>query len=203
MGLVVAGPVDCLVFEEGFLHEVSEGVAFSLDLYFQEPLCFFQNVDFQFFALASEAKSSARRRLSTFLQTLHRSMWPERTSSFPHFEQYPLMTPRSRPTVFSFGMRWLVSMTFALMMSLGLVTSHIDLSKRGLEFETWSIPVKGSCIFFPSTTIMLIMAIFSWTFSTIPIIVEPSSGTTTGPVVVFTLTMCLLGSMEARPVCDE
>src|SRR3989442_13015715 len=131
MGLVVAGPVDCLVFEEGFLHEVSEGVAFSLDLYFQEPLCFFQNVDFQFFALASEAKSSARRRLSTFLQTLHRSMWPGRTSSFPHFEQSALITPRSRPTVGSFAILWLVSMTLRLMMSLGLTRSYIVLSRRG------------------------------------------------------------------------
>src|SRR6266581_4863314 len=203
MGLVVACPVHGLIFEQGLLHKISKGMALSFDLYLQQALCSLQNVDFQLIALASEGKSSARRRLSTFLQTLHRSMWPERTSSFPHFEQYPLMTPRSRPTVVSFGMRWLVSMTFALMTSLGLVTSNIDLSKRGLELETWSIPVKGSSIFLPSTTTSWTIAIFSWTFSTIPMIVEPSSGTTTGPVVVFTLTMCLLGSMDATPVCEE
>src|SRR5205823_14982733 len=85
--LVVAGPIDCLVLEESLLHEISKSVPFSFDLYLQQPLCPFQNVYFQFVALASERKSSANRRLSTFLQTLQRSMWPERTSSFPHFEQ--------------------------------------------------------------------------------------------------------------------
>src|SRR6267143_3810366 len=161
MGLVVACPVDCLVFEEGFLHEVSKRVAFSFDLHLQEPFCSFQDVDFQLVALASEWKSSANRRLSTFLQTLQRSMFPERTSSFPHLEQWALVTPRSRPTVVSFAILWLVSMTLALMMSLGLTTSHIVLSKRGLELETCSIPVKGSSIFFPSTMTILIIAIFS------------------------------------------
>src|SRR5438105_15187735 len=114
MGLVVAGPIDCLVLEESLLHEISKSVPFSFDLYLQQILCSFQNVYFQFVALASEWKSSANRRLSTFLQTLQRSMWPDSTNSFPHFDQYSLVTSRSRPTVVSFAILWLVSMTLAL-----------------------------------------------------------------------------------------
>src|SRR5207245_11434477 len=97
-------PIDCLVLEESLLHEISKSVPFSFDLYLQQPLCPFQNVYFQFVALASERKSSANRRLSTFLQTLQRSMWPDSTNSFPHFEQYAFVTPRSRPTLLSFAL---------------------------------------------------------------------------------------------------
>src|SRR2546425_2728713 len=80
----------------------------------------------------------------------------------------------SRPTVVSLGMRWLTSITLPRIMSFGLQTSPMNRSNLGLEFEMCSIPVKGGCSLCPSTTTMLTMAIFSWTFSTTPMNVDPS-----------------------------
>src|SRR2546425_124607 len=109
----------------------------------------------------------------------------------------------SRPTVVSLGIRWLTSITFPRIMSLGLQTSPMKRSNLGLELEICSIPANGGCSLCPSTTMMLTMAIFSWTFSTTPMIVDPSSGTIGGPAEVFTETMCRLESTAANPVWDE
>src|SRR5467141_989774 len=109
----------------------------------------------------------------------------------------------SRPTVVSLGMRWLTSMTLPRMMSLGLQTSPMNRSNLGLELEMCNMPVNGGCSLWPSTTTMLIIAIFSWTFSTTPINVDPSSGTTGGPAEDFTETMWRLESTAATPVWDE
>src|SRR3989442_10934171 len=109
----------------------------------------------------------------------------------------------SRPTVVSLCIRWLTSITFPRMMSLGLQTSPMKRSNLGLELEICSIPANGGCSLCPSTTMMLTMAIFSWTFSTTPMIVDPSSGTIGGPAEVFTETMCRLESTAANPVWDE
>src|SRR5438309_8658401 len=109
----------------------------------------------------------------------------------------------SRPTVVSLGIRWLTSITFPRIMSFGLQTSPIKRSNLGLELEMCSMPVNGGCSLCPSTTMMLMMAIFSWTFSTTPMIVDPSSGTIGGPAEVFTETMCRLESTAANPVWDE
>ena len=135
MRLVVSCPVDGLVIEKCLLHEMSKRMAFAFHFYLQGPFRPFQYIDLQLGPGTSDSKSSANRRLSTFLQTLQRSILPDRTSSFPHREQYALITPRSFPTVVSLGIRWLVSMTFARMMSFGLTTSPITRSKRGLELE--------------------------------------------------------------------
>src|SRR2546422_9324170 len=78
-------------------------------------------------------------------------------------------------------------------MSFGLQTSPMKRSNLGLELEMCSMPVNGGCSLCPSTTMMLMMAIFSWTFSTTPIIVDPSSGTIGGPAEVFTETMWRVG----------
>src|SRR2546425_5636410 len=109
----------------------------------------------------------------------------------------------SSPTVVNLGIRWLTSITFPRIMSLGLQTSPMNRSNLGLELEMCSIPVNGGCSLCPSTTTMLTMAIFSCTFSTTPMIVDPSSGTTGGPAEVFTDTMWRLESTAATPVWDE
>src|SRR5439155_2057684 len=200
---VVACPVHCLVFKERVLHQMAEGVSFSFHLNLEESLGFLQYVNLQLGTLPPAPKSSASRLLSTFRHSVQRRIRPDSTSSPPHLEQYALITPMSRPTVVSFGIRWLTSITFPRIMSLGLQTSPMKRSNLGLELEMCSMPVNGGCSLCPSTTMMLMMAIFSWTFSTTPKIVDPSSGTIGGPAEVFTETMWRLESTAATPVWDE
>src|SRR5713101_1935971 len=120
---------------------MTEGVSFSFHLNLEESLGFLQNVNLQLGTFPPATKSSANRRLSTFRHKVQRRILPDSTSSPPHLEQYALVTPMSRPTVVSFGIRWLTSITFARIMSFGLQTSPMKRSNRGLELEMCNMPV--------------------------------------------------------------
>src|SRR5690348_18512192 len=109
---------------------MTKRVTFSLDLDLEESFRFLQHVDFQLGTSPPAPKSSASRRLSTFRHNVQRSILPDSTSSPPHLEQYALITPISRPTVVSLGMRWLTSITFPRIMSLGLQTSPMNRSNQ-------------------------------------------------------------------------
>src|SRR5205807_6596462 len=84
MWKVVACPVHGLVFQEPVLHEMSESMAFSFDLNFEETFGFLQDVNFQLGTFPPAPKSSAKRRLSTFRHSVQRRILPDSTSSPPH-----------------------------------------------------------------------------------------------------------------------
>src|SRR2546428_11010612 len=79
----------------------------------------------------------------------------------------------SRPTVVNLGIRWLTSITFPRIMSLGLQTSPMNRSNLGLELEMCSIPVNGGCCFLPSHTTIFKKGIFSFSFFTTPMNLGP------------------------------
>src|SRR5436309_13476304 len=151
---------------------MAESVSFSFHLNLEESLGFLQYVNLQLGTLPPVPTYSASRLLSTFRHSVQRRIRPDSTSSPPHLEQYALITPMSRPTVVSFGIRWLTSITFPRIMSLGLQTSPMKRSNVGLGLEMCSMPVNGGCSLCPACRVMLMIGMCSWTFSSTPMLVD-------------------------------